>query len=330
MVEESLQHEVETLRRLLALSTARGIGIAGGSNIPGYPSPAPSNIPIPDPSVATQREIDTLRVEFRQEFKDLLSAQNELLRATGVARHEKAMVRIDGIEKAQQTFDDNLNRVPTALDRESHRMEQLFREKLRTVETEIKSFQEFGEKLRSIVNKHTDDVRANAKEAITTAFASAKELSNGQRDSFKDQITKSEASTNQEIIGIKALISARDEKTSADIQNLNSRLDRGDGGAAGAKQTIDNSRAGTNTTAVVVSACIAGASLLLFLASSHFSPSSNPTGGADTKRVDDLISQTQEQNRTINSRLDALSGRMSAFVAAQGSQPQLQTPNRNP
>jgi hypothetical protein len=319
MAEESLQHEVETLRKIVLelLSTARGI--ADGSNLQGYHPPVPSNIPIPDPSLATQREIDTLRVELRQEFKDSLAAQTELLRSTGIARHEKAMLRIDGIEKSQQVFDDNLNRVPTALDRESHRMEQLFKEKLHGIKVEIKSFQEFGDKLRYIVNKHTDDVRSNAKEAITTAFASAKELSNGQRDSFKDQITKSEASTNQEIIGIKTLISARDEKTSADIQNLVSRLDRGDGGIAGARQTVDNSRAGTNTIVAIVSACIVGASLL-FAIYPH-SPA-YPNVGADTKRVDDLIQQKLESDRALNSRLDALSARMSAFVAAQGQGPQ--------
>jgi hypothetical protein len=252
---------------------------------------------------ATHREIDTIRVELRQEFKDLLAAQTELLRATGVARHEKAMLRIDGVEKAQQAFDDNLNRVPTALDRESHRMEQLFSEKLRAIEVEIKSFQEYGNRLRAIVDKHTDDVRVNAKEAIATAFASAKELSTGQRDSFKDQITKSEASTNQEIIGIKTLINAKDEKTSADINNLISRLDRGAGGIEGAKQTVDNSRAGTNTIVAVVSACVAAASLL-FLLSSHSTSNDSPTIGV------------------LNSRLDALSARMSAFIAAQPQQPQ--------
>jgi hypothetical protein len=286
MADDTTQNEVETLRKIVAdLSGARGI--SGGSNILGYHPPVPSNIPIPDPSVATQREIDTLRVELRQEFKDFLAAQTELLRATGIARHEKAMLRIDGIEKSQQTFDDNLNRVPTALDRESRRMEQLFGEKLHGVSVEIKSFQDFADRLRAIVNKHTDDVRVNAKEAIATAFASAKELSNGQRDSFKDQITKSEASINQEIVGIKTLISARDEKTSADIQNLVSRLDRGDGGIAGAKQTVDNNRAGTNIIAVVVGVFFAGATLLLLL-SSHFTPGDSPTIGVLNSRVDAL------------------------------------------
>lgn len=289
MAEESLQHEMEALRKIVMelLSTARGI--AGGSNIQGYHPPVPSNIPIPDPSVATQREIDSVRIELRQEFKDSLAAQNELLRATGVARHEKAMLRIDGIEKAQQTFDDNL-------DRESHRAEQLYNEKLRGIETEIKSFQDHADKLRAIVNKHTDDVRSNSKEAIATAFASAKEISNGQRDSFRDQITKSEASINQEIVGIKTLISARDEKTSADIQNLNSRLDRGDGGTAGAKQTIDNGRAVTNTIIAAVAAFFAGATLLLLL-SSHPTPGDSPTIGV------------------LNSRLDALSARITGAGA---------------
>jgi hypothetical protein len=314
MADDTAQNEVETLRKIVAdLSGARGI--AGGSNIQGYHPPVPSNIPIPDPSVATQREIDTLRVELRQEFKDFLAAQTELLRATGIARHEKAMLRIDGIEKSQQTFDDNLNRVPTALDRESRRMEQLFGEKLHGVSVEIKSFQDFADRLRAIVNKHTDDVRVNAKEAIATAFASAKELSNGQRDSFKDQITKSESSINQEIVGIKTLISARDEKTSADIQNLVSRLDRGDGGIAGAKQTVDNNRAGTNIIVAIVGACILAVSLL-FAVLSHYTQTNNPTVGADTKRVDDLIQQQLGQNSAINSRLDALSARLTNIQKA--------------
>jgi hypothetical protein len=42
----------------------------------------------------------------------------------------------------------------------------------------------------------------------------------------------------------------------------------------------------------------------------YHSESVNPTVGADTKRVDDLISQTNEQNRQMGARMDALSGRL--------------------
>ena len=72
---------------------------------------SPSNIPISDQSLITARLIAEVRADLRDEFREALRSQQELLVTTGVSRHEKAMLRIDAVERAANVFEENLNRV---------------------------------------------------------------------------------------------------------------------------------------------------------------------------------------------------------------------------
>lgn len=263
-----------------------------------------SNIPIPDPSLITAQEIAKAKSELREEFKQGMAAQAELLVTAGVGRHEKALLRIDAVEAAAKTFQDNLNRVPTQLDREASRITALFEEKLTTLRSQLDCLRNFA-----------DAMRVNAMKAIESAFVGAEKVSDSQRVAFEQQISKSEAATTKELDGIKALINNLREGMNTQITNLTDRINRD----TGAVQGVREARVSDNMTNVAVAGYMAGGAAVLGVLISifvmvHGSSSINPTVGADTKRVDDLITQQNEQNREMGLRMDALSARINAIT----------------
>lgn len=245
-----------------------------------------------------------MKQELREEFMAALKAQAELLTTGGVGRHEKALIRIDGvekeintkiaaIEKAANAFETNLNRVPTNLDREAGRLQELFTEKLSTISAEIKCFATFA-----------DAMRAASKEAVYQMFEAAKEITANQRQAFESQLLKSDSSFTKEIDSLKTLRVTDKEAISADLANLTGRMDRGEGGDSGTHRAIANNRSNIAVIAAMASAA--------FLALSVFHVPAT-TAGSDTKRVDDLITLITEQNRQSNARIDALSARLTAL-----------------
>lgn len=277
----------------------------------------PTNIPIPDPSIITVQEIDKTRTELRAEFLSALSAQRELMITAGTGRHEKALLRIKAVERAQQSFEDNMNRVPTLLDREAGRLSNLFEEKLNVIRGQISS-----------VNEYATAQRNNNSEAVKAAFVSAEKIAYNQRMAFEQQITKSETSFTKELDALKALLSANRDAVNAAIFNLTGRLDRGEGGLQGTQTHIVDQREKTQLTVMTVSSITGFLVLMVMIIgmwiSIHNSSSvsaSNPTIGADTKRVDDLISLTTESNREMSARLDALSNRLNTLTGPKSLPP---------
>jgi putative NIF3 family GTP cyclohydrolase 1 type 2 len=250
---------------------------------------SPSNIPIPDPSLITARVIAEVRAELREEFREALRAQQELLISTGVSRHEKAMLRIDAVERAAEVFEESLNRVPTVLDREVNRLEALFVERLNAVGIRIDTFHTLA-----------DALRANAKEAVAAALVALKEMTAVQHAAYAAAVDKGEAATTKEIDGIKLLISGTSKAFDTEISNLTDRLNRGEGALVGGKGVIGFIVGGVGLAGVVVT-------MLFHLA--------NPVAPIDnSKRLDDLIAQTAEQNRQVGQRMDALSARLNLFT----------------
>jgi hypothetical protein len=241
----------------------------------------PSNIPIPDPSLITARLIAEVRADLREEFREALRSQHELLISTGVSRHEKAMLRIDAVERAAHVFEENLNRVPTNLDREIHRLEALFAERLSAVGIRIDTFHTLA-----------DALRANAKEAVAAALVALKEMTAVQHAAYAAAVDKGEAATTKEIDGIKVLIASTSKAFDTEISNLTDRLNRGEGALVGGKGVIGLIVGGIGTAGVVVT--------ILYHLASPVSPSDN------SKRLDDLIAQSAEQNRQVGQRMDAL------------------------
>ena len=244
------------------------------------------NIPIP--GLITANYIDKAKVELRDEFKSALVAQADLLKVAGIGRHEKALLRIEAVETALVTFKEDLLRVPTRLDERAETLSGLFNEKLLTINTKIDLLATNAVAMRQSLKEHTD-----------TAFIAARELTAAYTTANAAAVTKTEAATNKEIDSIKTLIHSSSAALDAQITNLADRLNRSEGMFAGGKGAV----------AFIVTV-VAAAGIYIM---QHNSTS---TGGADTKRVDDLISIMTEQNRQTGQRMDALSARLNQLTPA--------------
>ncbi len=295
MVDATDQYELETLRRLV-IDLARG----GGSPSVGH-VPALSNIPIPDPSVLTAQIIADVKVELRAEFKELIEAKAALLLTGGIARHEKALIRIDNTESRLTIFEDNIKR-------EASRISLIFDEKLLGKQLQIDALNESAEAVRMTADKYSDAMRDNANKAISAAFSAAKEVSTNQRLAFEQQINKSEISTTKEIEALKDQLNAIKDTGTERMASITGRLDRGEGNISGVRQSVsDNHQSIGNLTGIIGGV----ASILMLLAFVIFNLSSSNKDGRPSTAItlEPTASQSTaiERSRVINDKLDLLS-----------------------
>lgn len=133
----------------------------------------------------------------------------------------------------------------------------------------------------------------------TDRVTSLKELIDQQIEASSAAIAKSETSVSKDIEALEKGIFNAKEGFASEIRNLSSRMDRMDGARNGAQITIGN-----------ILGIVGGGAAVLAIVVSIWTHTGSPTVGADTKRVDDLIAQSLERNRDLNTRLDALSARL--------------------
>jgi hypothetical protein len=139
------------------------------------------NIPHPDPSVLTAAMIATSRSDLRDEFKALVASLRETVTA-----------RIDAIDVADRLLAENVNRVPTLLDREIATLRNLFDAKhtgLGGVMSE--KFEAVTARFTEIADRSKSDGET-AKLAIKDALQAAKEAAAATQLSNADAIGKSE------------------------------------------------------------------------------------------------------------------------------------------
>jgi hypothetical protein len=165
------------------------------------------NVPNPDPSTLTT-----------QQLRHELALLQELIET-----------RLDGYDKANTILADNVNRVPTLLDREILRITQLFNEKFSSSKDEVRNI------LSAMNTRFAErDERARASEtaastAIAAALAALKEMIGLQNTANAAAIGKSEAGTNKEIDNIKLILanSAKNVEDKIADMRTNRRLDTG-------------------------------------------------------------------------------------------------------
>ncbi len=294
MVDEAVKPELETLRKLV-------IDLARGSVYSTDHSPTPSNIPIPDPSVITAQIIAEVKVELRTEFKELIEAKAEMLLSTGISRHEKALIRIDNTENRLTASEDNIKR-------EALRLSSIFDEKLLGKQLQIDALNASAEAVRLTTDKYTDAMRDNATEAISAAFASAKEVSTNQRIAFEQQIKKSEDSTTKEIESLKDQLNAVKDTSTERMATVTGRLDRGEGNISGVRQSVsDNHQSIGNITGIIGG--VAAVLMLVAVVVFNLSSSNKDSRPSTAITLEPTASQSTaiERSRVINDKLDLLS-----------------------
>lgn len=217
------------------------------------------NIPVPDPSEITSREITRAKAELKIQFDDAIAALREFIGLTASSNKEIIESRLGGMDKTHVLLQDEVRRSIDVIGQESRRLEMLFDEKLNGILTRFDGIAvQFRER-----DIRTDQDKIAASTAVNAALQAQKEAAGAQNESNAAAITKSENSFTKEIDGLKALIATTKDSINSQIGNLTGRLDRGEGGNAGAREQRGDTRSGLNTNLAVIGSIVAFIALLL-------------------------------------------------------------------
>jgi hypothetical protein len=162
----------------------------------GFLGQAPSpTVPVPDPTLLTtaqvQREINTLK--------------------------ELVFARLDGMDKAVDTFNEGITRVPTDTDKQIQHLRELHDEKFRSIATQ------FSER-----DTRTEQTSRDSKVAVDAALQAAKEAVGEQNKSNSLANAKMETAFTKQIDTIGTMIQTNMKATDDKINDMKERLDRGD------------------------------------------------------------------------------------------------------
>lgn len=210
--------------------------------------------------------------------------------------------RIESMDKAALVLADNVNRVPTLLDRETARLLALFEERTGNI--------------RHLLVDRDDQAKqdkATAAAAVETALTSLRELLFLQNSATTAAIAKSESATSNDLESLSKVITSTKDGISNDINNLKQRLDRSEGAYTGQRELRKDDHMTVGSIVGVVGGIVGIIALIIAGISIYPHMQPNPTIGADTKRVDDLISQSIDRNHDMTARIDAMSARMNAL-----------------
>lgn len=261
--------------------------------------PSPSGLPWPTAEV----------MAWRASLEDKLISLRDLL-----------TTRIEAMEKVAQVQSDNVNRVPTLLDREAARLQVLLDERTANIRTTIKERDD---------QAHEDKVAAAKQWQL--ALSSLKELISSQNSANSLAIAKAEDATTNDLTSLSTLITATKDVLNGEINNLKQRMDRGEGTDRGQRLAVAETHSNIGSVTLLIGSIVGVIGIVMTILSFSSAHSSapppapvapvNPTVGADTKRVDDLIAQTLQSARDTTARLDALSARLNTLQQRQQPYP---------
>lgn len=229
-------------------------------------------LPNPDPSTITTTAIDRAVTNVERNFS----------------------IRIDGMEKAIEVFHSDLTRVPTLLDRSILGLREIVEQRLEGMDKAIELLQVSSAKLPQFVkdevlqlrelhnekftsigmqieiqfgaiatqflerDKRTEQLSLADKTAIAAALQAQKEAAGAQNESNAAANVKMETNFAKLIDQGQALLLEMRRNTEAQINDLKSRLDKGEGASTGVREVKSDSRDH-------LSLIIAGISMLIAL-----------------------------------------------------------------
>jgi hypothetical protein len=209
----------------------------------GKQNPRDELIPNPDPSTITSGAID--RAVFNSETR--------------------ITARIDGMEKAVEVFHADLTRVPTSVDKAILSLRELLETRLKCMESDVSAvhgnletrgddikdqvqhlrelvFSEFsgrdktGDEIFKRIetqfverDKRTEQLALASSTAIAAALQAQKEAAGATTDSILAVITKMDASFTKLFDQMANLLTAQQKNTDDKINDLKSRMDKGEG-----------------------------------------------------------------------------------------------------
>lgn len=189
------------------------------------------NVPSPDPSELTTAALRDAVANLRA------------LMASDIRTLE---IRLDGIDKATEVFNENLTRVPTDIDREIQHLKELHESRFAAVEMQ---FAERGQR--------TIEAIANARTALESALQFSKEAAGAREIANAAAIGKSEHAFTKQIDAITGLRVADMHAMEGKIEDLKGRLDRTEGRFMGGQETKTERRLDTGSIVGIISAGVA-------------------------------------------------------------------------
>lgn len=204
---------------------------------------------------ASPESPDYTRAWQMDQIRREIAAAYDLNGARLAGFRETIGVKVEAVQIASAKFEDNLNRVPTTLDREISKVTVLFQEKFNSLNVQFAAIQmQFTER----------DVRSTtagtaASTAVSAALQAQRESTIQQNASNSLAIDKANEGTTKQIDGILALLAGTSKSFDEKLGSIVSRLDRGDGGSlrGASSQT-------TNLAIVSIIVSMIGAGIVLF------------------------------------------------------------------
>lgn len=252
---------------------------------------------VDDEELTYREAVRSLRETAGAVFDERLQSLDAVHKALNAA----ITTRLDAMDKAADVLSENVNRVPTLLDREAARLQALFNESTSHV--------------RELISNRDDQAKqdkASAEGAADKALTSLKELIFLQNSSNAAAIAKSESGTADRLESLDKIISSTKDGITTELTNIKQRIDRNEGASNGQKELRREDHMNVGSIVGIIGGIVGLLALIIagIGVYPHAVPSVSPTVGADTKRVDDLIS-----------RLDALSARMNSIQSLKPSPP---------
>ena len=195
------------------------------------------NVPNPDPSVMTTAQLDRTIVGLTENI---------------AARFDAITTRLDGMDKASAVLHEDMVRVPTLLDREIHSARTLMEAKLQNI------FDVMQEKFARVDvlfvegDKRTQQLSTANALALAAALQAAKEAVAEQNRSNTTAIAKSETAVSEQIKQMQISFETGLRSTNEKIDDIKSRLDKGEGGVTGARHEVSERRLDMGTVIAVI------------------------------------------------------------------------------
>lgn len=187
------------------------------------------NVPSPDPSALTTEQL-------RHEISALEKLMD--VRFIGVG------IRLDSMDKASVVLAENVNRVPTLLDRQIAQIKELLIEKFASVKELAAAMQ---------ITSGT---------AISAAFAAADKQATAQQLANADSIRKSDQNFTERLKSQETLLTSTKETLSTQIGELKARLDRGEGATAGGSNARTENRLDLGSIMAMIAVAISALALV--------------------------------------------------------------------
>jgi len=260
-----------------------------------------SNIPIPDPSLITTREIDRAKTDIRLEITASIKAAYDISLIKTEAAREVIETRLRGMDITHQLLQDELKF-------QAQRLEVLLSEKLGAVTIRIENI---ATQIRERdIRVEQDKITARA--AVEAALTAQRELSAQRSVSNAEAIGKSEMAFGKQIENLQSLISSTKDATHAQIGNLTGRLDRGEGGQSGARQAMQDRQSNIGTVVGIVGSTIGALGFIAALSLGVVNLAKGGTGetnglaASNASKLEQLLQSLQAHDKDFDRRLSLM------------------------